>query len=73
MNAEVIVRQLGEDDLAAWRPLWDGYNAFYGRCGETSLPEAVVRTTWQRILDPAELVHGLAAVLDGEVGACQPV
>lgn len=67
VNAGVDVRELREDDLDGWRPLWDGYNAFYGRSGETALPEAVVRMTWQRILDPDEPVHGLAALLDGHL------
>jgi GNAT superfamily N-acetyltransferase len=67
MRARVEVRELRAEDLTAWRPLWDGYNAFYGRSGETALSEQVVRTTWQRILDPDEPVGGLAAVLDGEV------
>ncbi|MEM8542255.1 MAG: GNAT family N-acetyltransferase, partial [Pseudomonadota bacterium] len=32
--------------------LWAQYNAFYGRKGETALPQVVVDTTWRRILDP---------------------
>ena len=57
----IAVRPLARDDLAAWRPLWDGYNAFYGREGATALPEAVTRATWSRFLDPAEPVHALVA------------
>jgi GNAT superfamily N-acetyltransferase len=67
LRVRVEVRELSEGDAAGWRPLWDGYNAFYGRSGETALPDEVVRTTWQRILDPSEPVHGLVAVLEGEV------
>jgi len=48
-------------DHDAWKPLWDGYNAFYGRSGPTALPEAIVASTWERILDPAEPVHALVA------------
>ena len=45
MNA-VIVRPVENADLAAWKPLWDGYNAFYGRAGATALPDEVTQTTW---------------------------
>lgn len=54
-------------DHAAWRPLWDGYNAFYGRHGDTALPEAITQSTWRRFLDPAEPVHALLAEADGVV------
>ena len=56
-----VVRPLAEQDQAAWKPLWDGYNAFYGREGPTALPEASTRTTWQRFFDPAEPVFALVA------------
>ena len=46
MSSPVTIRPLAEADYAAWRPLWDGYNAFYGRHGETALAEVVTRTTW---------------------------
>jgi GNAT superfamily N-acetyltransferase len=62
-----VVRPLAQDDYAAWRPLWDGYNAFYGREGATALPEAVTALTWRRIFDPAEPVHAFVAERDGGV------
>ena len=34
--APVSVRPATAEDYAAWRPLWDGYNAFYGRFGATA-------------------------------------
>jgi GNAT superfamily N-acetyltransferase len=62
MDAQTFrVRAVVAGDLAGWRPLWDGYNAFYGRSGATALPDAVTQTTWTRLLDPAEPVHGLVA------------
>jgi GNAT superfamily N-acetyltransferase len=61
------VRAIAISDYATWRPLWDGYNAFYGRAGETALPEAITACTWQRFFDPAEPVFALVAELDGEV------
>lgn len=61
------VRAIAISDYATWRPLWDGYNAFYGRAGETALPDAITACTWQRFFDPAEPVFALVAELDGEV------
>jgi GNAT superfamily N-acetyltransferase len=61
------VRPVRPEDRNAWRPLWDGYNAFYGRAGATALPEAVTASTWRRFLDPAEPVHALVAEADGRV------
>lgn len=67
MTLEVSVRPLRQDDLAAWTPLWDGYNAFYGRSGPTALAPEITRCTWQRFFDPAEPVHALVAEADGRV------
>ncbi|WP_457325365.1 N-acetyltransferase family protein [Roseateles sp. P5_E11] len=55
------VRPLQPTDRAAWQPLWDGYNAFYGRAGETALPAEVTETTWARFFDATEPVHALVA------------
>jgi GNAT superfamily N-acetyltransferase len=62
-----LVRPVDPDDLARWRPLWDGYNAFYGRAGATALPEVVTRITWGRLLDPLEPVHALIAEAGAEL------
>ena len=40
MPADLVVRPIRREDHAAWRPLWDGYNAFYGRSGETAAKSA---------------------------------
>jgi GNAT superfamily N-acetyltransferase len=61
------IRAVDAGDYAAWRPLWDGYNAFYDRKGETALPEQVTQTTWQRFLDPAEPMFALVAEDDGQI------
>lgn len=61
------IRPVCRADYDGWRPLWDGYNAFYGRSGATALPEEVTRTTWERFLDAAEPVHALIAELEGRV------
>lgn len=67
MSSEIVVRPIAPSDLAAWRPLWDGYNAFYGRAGETALPEAVTASTWARFFDEREPVHAFVAELDGRL------
>jgi GNAT superfamily N-acetyltransferase len=63
----LTVRQVRQDDFAAWSVLWDGYNAFYGRSGPTALPDAITRLTWARFFDPAEPVHALVAEQDGRL------
>lgn len=55
------VRPIQRADYAGWRPLWDGYNAFYGRFGETALPEPITAATWERFFDPSEPVRALVA------------
>jgi GNAT superfamily N-acetyltransferase len=67
MTLEVSVRPIRQADLAEWTPLWDGYNAFYGRAGATALAPKVTRCTWQRFFDPAEPVHALVAETEGRV------
>jgi len=58
---ELILRTVRADDYDGWRPLWDGYNAFYGRSGATALDETTTQATWSRFLDPAEPVHAFVA------------
>lgn len=60
-----IVRAIRPDDLAAWTPLWDGYNAYYGRAGATALPDMITQSTWQRFFNPLEPVYALVAERDG--------
>jgi GNAT superfamily N-acetyltransferase len=47
--------------------LWDGYNAFYGREGPTSLPQEITHSTWTRFFDVYEPVHALVAEHAGEL------
>jgi GNAT superfamily N-acetyltransferase len=61
------VRPITPEDYAAWRPLWDGYNAFYGRHGDTALPEHITQATWQRFFEPGEPVFALVATDRGAV------
>ncbi|MGO1117383.1 N-acetyltransferase family protein [Rhodovibrionaceae bacterium A322] len=66
-GAELVVRPVVADDYEKWLPLWDGYNEFYGRVGDTALPEDITRMTWQRFLDPAQPLEALVAEQDGEL------
>ncbi|MBE1159461.1 GNAT family N-acetyltransferase [Dyella acidiphila] len=67
MPKTITVRPFARSDFAAWKPLWEGYNAFYGRHGDTALPEDISRTTWSRFFDTYEPVHGLLAEAGGEM------
>jgi GNAT superfamily N-acetyltransferase len=70
-DVTVVVRAMAESDYGTWLPLWDGYNAFYGRKDETALPLAITQETWRRFFDPAEPVFGLVAEADGQLlGLC---
>ena len=33
MPGDVTIRSVTRQDYEKWLPLWDGYNAFYGRDG----------------------------------------
>ena len=65
MNDQFMVRAASKDDFARWEPLWDGYNAFYGREGKTALPPDVSRMTWTRFFDSSEPMHALVAEESG--------
>jgi len=59
--AGVLVRPVARGDYDRWRPLWDGYNAFYERQGPSALAEEITAMTWARFFDAYEPVHGLVA------------
>jgi GNAT superfamily N-acetyltransferase len=61
----LVVREIAKTDYVQWLPLWDGYNAFYGRSGATALPDDITATTWARFFDEMEPVHALVAEQDG--------
>ncbi|MCB1546371.1 MAG: GNAT family N-acetyltransferase [Hyphomicrobiaceae bacterium] len=55
----VVVRRLDERDKASWRPLFEGYIAFY----KASVAPEVMELTWQRLMAGGDGVHiGLVAV-----------
>ena len=59
--SRVLIRRLEERDRNDWIELWAQYNAFYGRSGETALPDHMVQSTWERLFDETEMVFGLVA------------
>lgn len=59
--SDLQIRAVAEQDHTAWRPLFQAYLAFYN----TALPDAVIDSTWQRLLDPAELTNAALAWKDG--------
>ncbi|HKW85424.1 MAG TPA: GNAT family N-acetyltransferase [Burkholderiaceae bacterium] len=67
MNPPFNIRSITRQDYADWRPLWDGYNAFYGRSGPTALSEQITAATWERFFGASEPVHALVAQDAGRV------
>lgn len=67
MTDRIVIRAVTNDDFPMWKPLWDGYNAFYGREGHTALPPEITRTTWTRFLDASEPVHAIVAEGSGRM------
>ena len=65
MAADLTIRPVAREDYEQWLPLWDGYNAFYGRAGDTALAPEITRTTWARFFDDNEPVYALVAEADG--------
>jgi GNAT superfamily N-acetyltransferase len=67
MSDSLLVRPVARSDYAQWLPLWDGYNAFYGRSGETALAPEITQMTWVRFFDAYEPVHALVAESRGRL------
>ena len=67
MSGDLTIRFVTRQDYAQWLPLWDGYNAFYGRSGPTALAPEITSMTWARFFDAYEPVHALVAERGGEL------
>ena len=67
MTDGILIRPVERADYLQWKILWDGYNAFYGRKGETALPEESTQMTWSRFFDAYEPMHALVADQAGEL------
>ncbi|KTE34034.1 MULTISPECIES: GNAT family N-acetyltransferase [unclassified Sphingopyxis] len=63
--SHLIVRPATRADHDRWLPLWDGYNAFYGRSGAAALAPEITAATWERFFDPYEPMFALVAEQDG--------
>ena len=64
---DITIRAIARADYDNWTPLWDGYNAFYGRSGATALAGEITAMTWSRFFDALEPVHALVAERDGRL------
>lgn len=62
-----VIRPVAWSDHDRWLPLWEGYNAFYGREGPTALAPDITAVTWARFFDEDEPVHALVAERDGRL------
>jgi GNAT superfamily N-acetyltransferase len=67
MPSPILIRPIQQADFEAWQPLWDGYNAFYGREGNTALAPEITATTWKRFFDLNEPVFALVAESEGKL------
>jgi len=67
MSSDLCIRPVSRRDYDLWLPLWDGYNAFYGRSGATTLSQEITAMTWARFFDAYEPVHALVAESGGEL------
>ena len=67
MSDDIQVRAIRREDYDAWLPLWQGYNAFYGRSGETAVAPEITAATWGRFFDAYEPVWALVAAQEGRL------
>lgn len=67
MGDQILIREVRADDFAEWKTLWDGYNAFYGRSGETALAPEITQMTWSRFFDAYEPMHAMVAEHSGKL------
>jgi GNAT superfamily N-acetyltransferase len=67
MSGDLLIRSVTRQDYEQWLPLWDGYNAFYGRSGETALAPEITKMTWARFFNSYEPFHALVAERGGRL------
>jgi GNAT superfamily N-acetyltransferase len=67
MSEKLQIRFVTRSDFDQWLPLWEGYNAFYGRSGPTALSREITAMTWSRFFDAYEPVHALVAESGGDL------
>jgi GNAT superfamily N-acetyltransferase len=61
------IRFVARQDYVQWLPLWDAYNAFYGRSGPAALSSEITRMTWSRFFDAYEPMRALVAESSGQL------
>jgi GNAT superfamily N-acetyltransferase len=64
---QMVIRTLVRTDFPEWKVLWDGYNAFYGRVGETALSDDITGMTGSRFFDAYEPMHAVVAETSGNL------
>jgi GNAT superfamily N-acetyltransferase len=62
MKNDITIRPLIQSDEADWRRLWTAYLEFY----ESSVPEAVYLSTFERLIDASNTRQCAALALDGD-------
>ncbi len=67
MSTNISVRPVTQSDHDEWLTLWEGYNTFYVRAGETALSSEIIQMTWSRFFDAYEPVHGIVAESNGKL------
>jgi GNAT superfamily N-acetyltransferase len=67
LSEAVQVRHVQHADFPQWKQLWDGYNEFYGRVGDTALSSDITMMTWSRFFDAYEPMHALVAEFTGRI------
>jgi len=67
LPTHLTVRSIVPKDYDQWLPLWEGYNAFYGRSGPTALAPEITRMTWSRFFDAYEPMYALVAESGGQL------
>jgi GNAT superfamily N-acetyltransferase len=67
LSEPVEIRPVQRADFPAWKQLWDGYNAFYGRAGDTALAPDITLMTWSRFFDAYEPMYALVAERAGRI------
>lgn len=60
-DGQTVVRAAATEDFEHWRRLWDAYNAFYGREGDTALSERLTADRWATFLAWDEPMWALVA------------
>jgi GNAT superfamily N-acetyltransferase len=67
MSLAPTIRVVQRADFPQWLPLWQGYNKFYGRSGQTALPDEITQMTWARFFDAYEPMHAMVAEDQGRL------